>query len=58
VIDRIKQKTPKLFYDHKTAKFASEKQDLVISLVILIIILSSSPPISFSHLYQAVLVQI
>lgn len=25
VIDRIKQKTPKLFYDHKTAKFASEK---------------------------------
>jgi len=25
VIDRIKQKTPKLVYDHKTAKFASEK---------------------------------
>jgi hypothetical protein len=25
VIDRIKQKTPKLFYDHKTAKFACEK---------------------------------
>jgi hypothetical protein len=25
VIDRIKQKTLKLFYDHKTAKFASEK---------------------------------
>jgi hypothetical protein len=24
VIDRIKQKTPKLFYDHKTANFASE----------------------------------
>jgi hypothetical protein len=25
VIDRIKQKTPKLFYDHKIAKFASDK---------------------------------
>ena len=24
-IERIKQKTPKLFYDHKTAKFVSEK---------------------------------